>query len=489
MHRTRPPRGRDDENGDANVAEPSWFKYYAKLPVWMQNVCCSLAGIRMRRERFNKCFRRALELMEESQWWPLDRQKAYQDEQLAKMIRHAYDSVPYYRQVMEERKLTPDDIRTAEDLPKLPILTKDTVRYRFRDMISRTWPKKRMIYLHSGGTTGTGLELVEDRDTPPWLWASCWRHRARFGLKHTDPFIVFAGRSVVPMSSMDPPIWRRNIFMHQTYVSAHHMSKQNIGPLVEYLQKRRVKYYGGYPSVLYLVADYLLDKGIHLNHPPRAVCTASETVLPYQRQVIEDALNTEVVDHYGATEHFGSISECERHTYHVDMEVGVVEFLPTDYDSGGMRNVIVTGLRNPVMPLIRYEINDLATLSEKPCPCGREAPAVERIDGRIESYILTPDGRQLGRLGGFLFKNAFQVKEGQLIQHELDSVTVKVVPREGYSAEDEKHVLAELREYLGDSIEINIEPVAEIPREPNGKFRHIISTVWRDRHKPSPADK
>ena len=200
-------------------------------------------------------------------------------------------------------------------------------------------------------------------------------------------------------------------------------------------------------------------------------------------------MDTEVADYYGATEPFGGIGECEKHTYHVDMESGVIEFLPTDYDSGGMSNVIVTGTCNPAMPLIRYEINDLATLSDKPCLCGREGPVVERIDGRIESYILTPDGRQLGRLGGFLFKNAFQVKEGQLIQHELNRVTVKVVPREGYSAEDEKHVLAEIREYLGDSIEIDIERVPEIPREPNGKFRHIVSTVWRDRRKPPSVDK
>lgn len=456
------------------------FALYARLPVWAQNVACSLAGLRMRRERYNRTFRQALAFLERSQWWSLAEQRAYQDERLRQVLSHAYETVPYYREVMDARRLKPADFRSAADLPKLPILDKPTLRQRLPDLISRTWPARRLVRSHTGGTTGTALDLVSDIDTQPWQWAVWWRHRRRFGLDVGQPFIVFAGRKVVPLTRMDPPFWRRNLPMRQTYVSVHHLTRQNMPALVEYLQKRRVAYYSGYPSALYLLAAYLLEQGTRLKHPPRITVTGAETVLPHQRTAIERALQTELADQYGASEQCGNISECEKHRYHVDMEFGVVEFLPLEGLPANTRRIVCTGLHNPAMPLIRYDIGDVATLSENGCSCGRAAPTVTRIDGRIESYILTPDGRQLGRLD-FLFKDTPNVEEAQLIQDSLEEVTLRVVRGPRYSAADERHLLDNIRTYLGDQIRIRWDYVPEIPREANGKFRQIVSRIFRDR--------
>ena len=136
------------------------------------------------------------------------------------------------------------------------------------------------------------------------------------------------------------------------------------------------------------------------------------------------------------------------------------------------------------MPLIRYDIGDIATLSEVPCSCGRQSPTVEKIDGRIESYIITPDGRQMGRLD-FLFKDSAKIEEAQLIQNELSSVTVKIVRSPGYTSRDEESFLADMRRYLGNEIGIQFEYLQAIPREANGKFRQIVSRVFRDQYLPS----
>jgi len=182
--------------------------------------------------------------------------------------------------------------------------------------------------------------LISDIDTLPWQWAVWWRHRERFGLKLHDPFIVFAGRDVVPLSSMDPPVWRRNLAMHQTYLSVHHLTQKNIPVIADYLCQRKVKYYSGYPSAIYLVACYFLEKNIHLPHPPRVIVTGAETLLPYQRDVISKAFETEVADQYGASESCGNISECEKHMYHVDMEFGAVEFLPLSGMPDNTRRIV-----------------------------------------------------------------------------------------------------------------------------------------------------
>lgn len=461
-----------------------WFSIYERLPVPLQDVACSLAGLKIRYERHNKVFWDALEFLEASQWWSLEEQKAYQNQKLRELIRHAYDTVPYYNEIFKERKLTPDDIKTAEDLYKLPVLEKETVRGRAADLVSRAWPQNRVVHGKTGGTTGKAIHFQYDKDTQPWQWAVWWRHRKRFGLDVHDPFVVFAGRNVVPLSSMEPPIWRRNLPMNQTYVSIHHMTEQNMRPLVEYLQTRQVSFYSGYPSGLYLLATYLLDNNIRLKHPPKVVSTGAESLLPHQRSVIEEALDSEICDQYGASEQVGNISECEHHSYHVDMEFGVVEFLPMEGMPSNTGRIVCTGLHNPVMPLIRYNIGDIATLSEHKCPCGRSAPTVESIDGRIESYILTPDGRQLGRLD-FFFKNSHEVKEAQLVQDSLETVRVRVVREETYSTKTEEGLTALMRQYLGDVIEIEYEYLEEIPRAANGKFRQIVSKVFSDRYAKS----
>ncbi|MCB9849359.1 MAG: phenylacetate--CoA ligase family protein [Phycisphaerales bacterium] len=462
------------------------FDVYAKMPVVLQNAACSIAGINMRLTRHNRTFKDALAFLEESQWWSRADQDAHQDELLRQTIKHAFDTVPYYREVFDNLKLHPDDIRTSADLTKLPILDKQTVRDRASDLCSRGWPAKRCVKTVTGGTTGKALALVQDSDSMPWQWATQWRHRRRFGCDFGDPFVVFAGRSVVPLSNMNPPIWRRNLPMHQTYVSLHHMTKQNMPALAAYLQRRKVAYYAGYPSGLYLLACYMLDHDIKLPHPPRITYTGAETLLPHQRHVIGQAFGTDVGDHYGATEVCVFVSECEKHLYHVDPEFAVTEFLEMDGMPNNVRRIIGTTLHNPAMPLIRYDIGDIATLSDKTCSCGRQSRTVEMIDGRIESYIITPDGRQMGRLD-FLFKKSGKIDEAQLIQDHPDHVTVRLVIGKSYAARDEEHLLSEMRQYLGDVIRIDIEHVDEIPREANGKFRQIVSHVFRDHHRQVPA--
>ncbi|MBU0638908.1 MAG: phenylacetate--CoA ligase family protein, partial [Planctomycetes bacterium] len=277
-----------------------WFWLYGRLPVGLQNAACSLYGLRMLRERFGTTFRRALAFLEESRKWSLNELRAYQDEQLRLMVRHAYDTVPYYRAVFEQRRLTPDDIRTVADLPKLPVLTKQVVRERFADLRSRGWPRRRCLFHRTSGTTGTALRLVRDRDTQAWVYAVVWRHRRPFGIDHREPFIAFGGRAVVPLTDMRPPFWRRNWSLRQTYVSTHHMTVQNMPALVDYLRTRRVAYYTGYPSALYLLAMFMLENDVRLPNPPRMVFTAAETLLDYQRQAITRGLGCDVADYYGA---------------------------------------------------------------------------------------------------------------------------------------------------------------------------------------------
>ena len=109
---------------------------------------------------------------------------------------------------------------------------------------------------------------------------------------------------------------------------------------------------------------------------------------------------------------------------------------------------------------------------------------VAAIDGRIEGYVLTPDGRRLGRLD-VLFKDTQSIREIQFVQEKIESVTLKIAKRSEYTLEDEKTLIRNTRKYLGDVISINVEYVDMIPRESNGKFRQVVSSVFKDKVRDS----
>ncbi|MFC1601064.1 phenylacetate--CoA ligase family protein [Candidatus Sumerlaeota bacterium] len=458
-----------------------WRVIYDRLPVWGQNAAISFYGLGWRRMKQGGVFRQTLAFLLESEKWSLGELRNYQDERLRELALHAYETTPYYRELFDGLKLKPADIRSVDDLPKLPILTRQTVGERFKDLMSRGWPRRRIVRGRTGGTTGTPRKVAEDCDTWAWNWAVVWRHRRRFGLSAEDSHVSFCGRvSVVPLGQKAPPYWRHNLASRQTYVSAHYLSRANMPSLVDFLQRHPVDYYCGYPSAFDLLAQYLLEHDIQLAQPPKAVICNSETLLASQRATIKQALCPVVADLYGQTEHCGIISDCEAGGYHVDMEFGVVELPPLEGVEPDTRRIICTGLHNPLMPLIRYEVGDLAAplAAEGACACGRASTRVAGIDGRVESYVMTPDGRSLGHLD-HVFTTDGRVREGQFVQPALDRLTVKIVRDSGYGRAHEQRLLRDLRLFLGEEIAVELEYVEEIAREPNGKFRQVISRIAR----------
>ncbi|MFC1601063.1 phenylacetate--CoA ligase family protein [Candidatus Sumerlaeota bacterium] len=458
-----------------------WRVIYDHLPVWGQNAAISVYGLGWRRKKQGGVFREALEFLLASEKWSLAELRNYQDERLRELVRHAYETTPYYRELFDSLKLTPGDVRSVDDLPKLPILTRQTLRDRFESMISRGWPKRRVVRGRTGGTTGIPRWLVEDRDTWCWNWAIVWRHRRRFGLSPNDSHVSFGGRvSVVPLGRDDRPFWRRNLASHQIYISSHYLTLANMPKLIDYLQQHPVDYYCGYPSALNLVAQFLLEHDIRLAHPPKAVISNSGILQAWQCAAMRKALSPRVGDLYGQTEHCGIISNCEEDAYHVDMELGVMEFLPLEGIESDARQIICTALHNPVMPLIRYEVGDLATPLEDGgvCACGRASTRVASIDGRVESYVMTPDGRRISRLD-YVLTTRGAIRQAQFVQLALDRLTVKIVRGPGYGNADERRLLRDLRLFLGDRIAIEFEYVEEIPCEANGKFRQVISHIVR----------
>jgi phenylacetate-CoA ligase len=257
------------------------------------------------------------------------------------------------------------------------------------------------------------------------------------------------------------------------------MSPDTLADYANELARPGYDYWQGYPSAIGLFCRYLLDEGIELGDArPKAVFLSSETVLDSQRETISEATGAPVADLYANAELTVSAVQCPEGSYHVDSEFCVLEIDPQEETDEWVRGeVISTGLVDRAMPLIRYRTGDIATLRKNVrCGCGRARPLLERIDGRIEDYVVTPDGRRVGRLD-HIFKDALQVKEAQIIQEDPRQLRVRIVPRRGFGELERRGLEEAIHSVLGDQIEILIESVDSIPRDATGKFRAVISRL------------
>jgi phenylacetate-CoA ligase len=116
------------------------------------------------RFRYGKAFWDTYNFLQESQWWSREQLEKYQMQQLEKLLKHAYENVPYYRRVFDERGLKPKDIQNFDDLRKLPYLTKDTFKQHFHELIAKNVKLKNLPISHASGTTGKPLQFLLQRN-------------------------------------------------------------------------------------------------------------------------------------------------------------------------------------------------------------------------------------------------------------------------------------------------------------------------------------
>jgi phenylacetate-CoA ligase len=454
---------------------------YPRLPVAAQNLACTIEGWRRFRSRFTPAFHARLAELERTAHAPEAALRALQRERLARLVSRARAHAPFYRDLpaVSEHPDPAEAIRRT--LAGIPPLEKRTYRDRAEAFLAADVPEKQRIPGKTSGTTGTALPLWYTQDDVAFEYAVVWRLRRRSGVALRDAHLTFNGQSIVPFAQAAPPFWRRNAWSRQTLFSLYHMTPANLRSYVAAIHETPARYAQGYPSALHLVARALLDAGRPL---PRgrlaAVFTSSESLLAFQREAIEAGFGAPVRDRYGVSELCVSMVECEAGRLHVDMEFGIVEVEPVEETDEYVRGpLLVTGFAQEATPRLRYRIGDVGTRSKRPCACGRPGEVFLDVDGRIEDYVATPDGRLVGRMD-HVFKEQLAVAEAQILQHDARAIEVRVVPHGRWSAEAERSLVKELRARLGDEIGIGIEVVPAIPREANGKLRAVKSAVGRN---------
>ncbi len=446
---------------------------YFLAPTWAQHAMISAYGAHLRRQRYGKGQRAELRAIREAQWETAAAVRQRQLERLNAVLRHARETVPFYRDRIPDTPLA-----SLAELTRLPLLRKAQVRAAGHEITSRLGPDGPACEVHTGGTTGSPLTVHCDRPTLKRNYAFFARFLEQAGLPARARAATFAGRIIVAPGRVTPPYWRYNLAGNQMLCSSYHIGSDSVGAYADALARWQPHYIDSYPSSLAPIARHLLATG-DARIRPRAVITSSETLAPAVRAEIAAAFDCPVFDHYGAAEMAAFITQCRAGAYHVNADYGVVEIIKDGRPvrAGETGEIVATGFINPVMPLIRYATGDLAVRGDSsPCACGSPFPKLTEILGREDDVLITPEGRRVGRLDP-IFKAVSSLTETRIVQDAPDHVRVEMVCEAALAADELATLQRGLHDRLGPAMRIEFVRLPRLERTSSGKTRSVVNLV------------
>jgi phenylacetate-CoA ligase len=355
---------------------------------------------------------------------------------------------------------------------QLPILDKWTVQ-EHASRIARPDVRRAEI-ASTSGSTGSGLRFPVTREALRQQWATWWRFRRWHGIQRDEWCGYFGGRPVVPVGRRHPPFWRVNAPGRQVLFSGAHLSAENWSVYAHELARRRVAWLHGYPSLLALLAGFLIEHSKTIGTHIRWITTSAENLLPAQADLIERAFGVRPRQHYGMAEGAANASECPNGRLHVDEDFALVEFVPVEHGAG--YRVVGTNVTNRAFPLIRYDVGDIAQVSGQTCDCGRSGRIVDRIDGRREDYVVLPSGAMIGRLD-HIFKDQVRVREAQIYQPDMTRIVLRIACASDFTSRDEEALVRAAGIWLGSGLHVEVEHVDAVSRTRSGKLRFVVSDV------------
>jgi len=418
---------------------------------------------------------RLYRFLKKSQFFTSEQLTEYQNKELRKLVNHAYNHVPYYRELFDKHFLKPQDIQTVGDLVRVPVLTKELVRERFDDLVAENSHQFKPYLNKTSGSTGTPLRFLQDKNVSIARFAFFWRvwHMAGYRpwMKWAQVDGMFIGN--------DKRVWNYNLPLNSLQVSAISLNDENCEKIIHKLLDFKPRIIRGYPSAIYVLAKFLEKQNITVDLKLKSIITYSETLLPHHKELIERMFNCRTHDVFSMWEAVCLISECSSQSKHQHMELSVMELLDNELQvvgDGESGEIVATSLVNFSMPFIRYRTGDLAKWSGKTCNCGRNHKVVKEIIGRMDDFITTPEGHKIGRISP-AFSSIQGIALSQIVQDKKDAVTVKIVKSDGFNDYTIASLNSELRKRLGNSIKIDFQIVTDIEPGKNGKRRLVVSNI------------
>lgn len=446
------------------------MQLYNNSPIWIQNILTTLKGYHNKKIRYGEHYQSYLSELRKQDYSDYEKLKIIQDNKVKEIVQYAFIHSPFYRDFYKDIDIKA--INSAEDLTKLPILEKETVRSNIKTMY--TIPQNSGVISNTSGTTGTSMTFIYTKKDIQRRLAYLDFFKEQNGFIHMNmKRASFNSSKIIPYRQKKKIFWRDNGSIKQRLYSGQYCQGDNLKYYVENLNIFKPQALDGYPSAIYQISRYILKNNIILDFKPIAIFPTAETLLPHYKNTIEKAFQCKVLDQYASSEGAPFIVGCKEGNLHYCMDTGAIEV-----DSNGY--MIVTCFDTHGTPLIRYNIGDKIKFSNvNKCKCGSSLPVVERIEGRGHDYLISKTKGNFPELWMSIVSAKFQntVKAMQFVQDRIDEIKVFLEVDENYDPNYNEIILDELRYIFGEDMLIIIEIVDIIPKEASGKFRLIKNNM------------
>jgi len=400
--------------------------------------------------------------------WSEEELRAYQERRLCELVRHAWERVPWYRRLFEREGLEPGDIRSFDDLRRIPFTSRsDLQSLRPEEVVARGYRPEKLVAHATSGSSGAPLIVRRTPFEDRVLQAFRLQVLFRLGVRWRD-----RRAAVVSETASRVAIWERAGLLRYREVSCLLTSEE----ILTRLRGLRPDVVRGYPGTLAWLATEMSEQD-RASIRPRLVTTDSETLTGDLRGRIREAFGARVVDFYDSNE-FNMIAwECSAGMYHLSgpTVLGEVVHNGRAVAPGETGEFVGTALHSWAMPFLRYRQSDMVVAGPENCSCGLPGATLRSIEGRMGERFPLPGGKSIHPYALIepLMRAAPWLRQYQMVQEGVDRLRIRVARMPGAPAVPE--CLALVKRVVEQSAEgrlrVETELVERIEPEASGKFR------------------
>ena len=413
----------------------------------------------------NPSLKKHLKFLMNSDSWSLQELEEYQLKKLKELIDFSYENSKFYNSKFKELNIVPHDIKSLNDIKKLPITTKDDL-IDFNKEIHTKFKFKKLHRAITSGSSGKSLKFFRDESADSFNRASISRGYNWYGVKPWEKNGYFWGFNF----SFYEKIKTKFLDFLQNRYRVFSYSDKEFNSFVKKTQK--ATYLHGYSSMIYQAAKIINSKGLQKPKNLKMIKGTSEKIFKSYQYEVEQAFGNKIISEYGATESGIIAFECKKGNMHINMEGVFVEEIDNE--------IIVTNLQMKSFPVIRFKLGDYIKLSKKnvKCKCGRKHLIIEEVTGRVGSNVYGKKQIYPSLFFYYIFKNLMNIHgvilNYQVIQKEKGVLKMKI--EQSLLEEDFLKLKKEIYKHFKDDIEVEIEENV-ILHSPNEKLKSFISTI------------
>lgn len=423
--------------------------------------------------------------LDRTQWASRDELNAIQSGLLRRLIRHAYRHTAWYRQALDARGLSPQDVREVEDLAKLPLLDKDDARGS-HEARTATAPPYAVIKKATSGSTGVPVIVAYNAESRHWRDATRWRGYGWAGYQVGMKALHYWGFGAVPPATVVGKAKQAldRALKRDVYVDCTPRGDEDLDRVVDTIRRERPQVIVAYAQGAATLARHVLRTGRRDWGAIPVLCGA-ERLWDADRDAIGRAFGP-AFETYGSREVMLIGSECEAHDgMHASMETMIVELVVREPDGriraarpGESGELAITDLHNLAAPMIRYVIGDLA-VARAPgrCACGRWLDRIGPIEGRVTETLRDGRGNAVNGLvfNVLIVSLADAAKRFQVVQHADGRISFRIVTMDGRDLPPAMRRLVDefTAKYL-PGVPVTVERVDHIEPGPAGKHRVVV---------------